>query len=209
MRKYSMAKIFYTPPGYSGTAYLTASTGLDIVDAGLWRFSQSGYNDQATFGLSLTFPGPLNGGNLNLSATNWSIAVVGNELTSYYNADQGITYPASQCRIQVVGRWQVVRQPNSNSWNSIGVVWTGVTNTDLGNRTMGPSLLNFNTDFATYTIQGADVTGGAEDTFSTHEFYCRITELAAGYNSNKEFQSNTVSTPVWYYAYTKSWEIDV
>jgi len=55
---------FYTPPGYTGQAELTASTGLVVTDQGLWRFSQSGYNDGATFGLSLTFPSPQDGGNL-------------------------------------------------------------------------------------------------------------------------------------------------
>ena len=204
-----MAKIFYTPEGYSGTAELTASTGLDVTDQGLWRFSESGYNDQATFGLSLTAPKPENGGELNLSATDWVIPVIGNELTSYYNPETGDTYQASQCRIQLIGRWYVVRQPNSNSWNSIGVSWAGHTHTDLGNRDMGPYLLTYYTDYATYTIQGADVTGGAQDTFSNHEFYCRITESAAGDNSNKEYQSNTTSRPAWQYAYSMSWEIEV
>ena len=204
-----MAKIFYTPAGYTGVAELTASTGLSIDDQGLWRFSQAGYNDGATFGLSLTFPKPESGGRLHLSSQNWPIAVVGNELTSYYNPETGDTYPASQCRIQVVGRWYVIRRPNSNSWNSIGVSWTGHTHTDQGNREMSPYLLTYYTEYVTYTIQGADVTGGAENTFSDHEFYCRITETASSDNSNKEFQSNTISRPAWQYTYTKSWEIDV
>jgi hypothetical protein len=72
---------------------------------------------------------------------------------------------------------------------------------------MNPNLLTFFTDLATYTIQGANVTGGAQDTFTNHEFYCRITEAATSDNSNKEFQSNTISRPVWAYSYSKSWEI--
>ena len=204
-----MAKIFYTPPGYYGSAELTASNGLNIDDQGLWRLSQAGYNDGATFGLSLSYPHPESGGNLNLSATNWTIADIGNELTSYYNPDTSETYPSSQCRIQIIGQWQVIRQPNSNSWNSIGVSWAGHTNTDLGNREMSPWLLTYYTNFATYTIQGVDVTGGAQDTFSDHEFYCRITESSTSDNSNKEYQSNTISKPVWAYTYTKSWEIDI
>jgi hypothetical protein len=51
---------FVTP--YSGSAELTANTGLTVVDAGLWRYSQAGYNDGATFGLSLGHPNPLSGG---------------------------------------------------------------------------------------------------------------------------------------------------
>jgi hypothetical protein len=202
-----MAKIFYTPPGYTGQAELTASTGLAVVDQGLWRFSQAGYNDGATFGLSLTAPSPTNGGNLDLSATDWPIATVGNELTSYTDPDSGQTYPPSQCRIQVIGRWQIVRQPNSNSFNSIGVTWAGHTHTDQGDRAVGPYLLNYISDYAVYVIQGADVTGGAQDTFSNHDFYCNFTESATTDNSNKEFQSNTIIRPIWAYTYTKSWEI--
>jgi hypothetical protein len=202
-----MSNTFYTPPGNSGTAELTASTGLIVHDQGLWRFSQAGYNDQATFGLSLTRPKPVNGGELNLAARGWTIANIGNELTEYYDPATGNTYPASQCRIQVTGQWQVVRQQNSNSYNSFGISYQGYTNTDLGNRSMNPNLLTFFTDLATYTIQGANVTGGAQDTFTNHEFYCRITEAATSDNSNKEFQSNTISRPVWAYSYSKSWEI--
>ena len=221
-----MAKIFYTPDGYSGTATLSASTGLEVINQGRWQFSKQGYNDQMTFGLSLGWPdtgfkgqfdygapgpqpAPLSGGELNLSATNWPIPVVGNELTSYYNPDTGETYPASQCRIQVIGRWQVARQPNSNSYNSFGVIWAGHTHTDLGNRDMGPYLLNYTSPLATYVIQGANVTGGAQNTFSSHEFYCRVTESTTSNNSNYEFQSNTVTTPIWVFSYSKSWEIDV
>ena len=204
-----MAKIFYTPAGYTGTAELTASNGLVVINSGIWNFSKSGYNDGATFGLSLTNPKPTSGGELHLSATNWDIDEIGNSLTSYYNPDTGQTYSAEQCRIQVRGQWQVVRQPNSNSYNSFGINWTGSTNTDQGNRTMNPYLLTYISGFATYTIQGAEVTGGAQDTFSDHEFYCRVTESAETVNSNKEFQSNTITRPVWVYTYTKSWEIEV
>lgn len=204
-----MSKIFYTPSGYTGQSQLTASSGLQVVQYGLWRFSQAGYNDGATFGLSLGTPAPLNGGELSLSATDWNIAVVGNELTEYTNPDTGQTYLASQCRIQIVGQWQIVRQQNSNSYNSFNISYQGTTNTDLGNRSMNPNLLNFYSTYATYTIQGADVTGGAQDTFSNYEFYCNFTEIASSTNSNKEFQSNTIIRPVWTYTYTKSWEIDV
>ena len=203
-----MAKIFYTPAGYSGSSELTASNGLTIEDQGLWRFSQSGYNDSATFGLSLTHPKPTTGGELHLKAQNWPIANVGNELQSYTNPNTGETYTADQCRIEIRGQWQVLRQPNSNSWNSIGVEWTGDTNTDLGDRTMSPYLLNYYTNFATYVIQGSAVTGGAQDTFSSRIFYCRCTESVVGENSNKEFQSNTIVRPTWAYSYSMSWEID-
>ena len=87
---------FFTPPGYSGTAELTASTGLSVIDQGSWSFSGSGFNDGATFGLSLGYPissqpqdfsyGPttgtvptLSGGLLHLSATDWTIPVIGND----------------------------------------------------------------------------------------------------------------------------------
>jgi hypothetical protein len=72
---------------------------------------------------------------------------------------------------------------------------------------MAPYLLDLFTPYVTYEIQGADVTGGARDTFSNHEFFCRATEIAASTNSNKEFQSNTITRPVWAYTYTKSWQI--
>lgn len=196
---------FITP--YSGSAELTASTGLTVTDQGLWTFSKNTYNDGATFGLSLTYPKPLTGGNLHLSATDWTIADIGNSLTSYTDPDTGITYPASQCRIEVTGRWQVIRQPNSDSFNSQGVEYSGHTHTDLGNRDMGPVfLLTFNTDYATYVIQGANVSGGAQDTFSGHEFYCRVTESATSDNSNREFQSNSITRPAWVYQYSKSWQ---
>lgn len=220
-----MAKIFYTPPGYTGTAQLTASTGLSVLDTGLWQFSQQGYNDGTTFGLSLGWPNhgyngeftygappaqvsPLSGGELHLSATDWPIAVVGNTLTEYIGPDSSV-YPASQCRILVVGCWLVMRQPNSNSFNSFGVTWDGLTDTNQGSRTMNPYLLNYQTALATYVIQGADVTGGALDTFSNQEFWCKVREAASSTNSNYEFQSNTITTPAWVYTYTKSWEITV
>jgi len=219
-----MPNTFYTPPGYSGSAQLTASTGLTINAQGRWRFSQQGYNDRITFGLSLGWPDtayngefdygspgaqvkPLSGGLLSLSATNWTIPVIGNTLQSYTDPDTLITYPATQCRIQIQGQWQVSRQQNSNSYNSFGVIYDGVTETDLGSRISKPNLLSYNTTYATYTIQGVDVTGGAIDTFSGHEFFCRVTEATSSKNSNNEFQSNTVTSPVFAYTYSMSWEI--
>jgi hypothetical protein len=204
-----LAKIFYTPPGYTGQAELTASTGLTTVDLALWRFSRSGYNDGATFGLSLGHPRPLEGGELKVQAQNWPIENIGNQLTEYQDPVTGATYPASQCRITLRGRWQVARQPNSNSFNSIGIAYTGLTETDLGSRAQGPALLSLTTAYATYIIQGIGVTGGAQDTFSSHVFYCRCTESAATDNSNRLFQSNTTIRPVWGYTYAKSWEIEV
>lgn len=220
-----MSKIFYTPPGYTGTAELTASNGLTVIDQGRWSFSQAGYNDRATFGLSMGWPDkpvygeynyggspapipPLTGGILHLSATNWPIAVIGNELTDYTDPDTGLTYPAATCRIQVTGQWQVMRGQNSNSYNSFNVTYNATTSTDQGDRAMNPSLLNYVPGLVTYTIAGADVTGGARNTFSAHEFYVRATEAATSSNSNNEFQSNTVIRPVWAYTYTKSWEIN-
>lgn len=197
---------FITP--YSGQAELTASTGLTVVSQGLWRFSQSGYNDGATFGVSLTHPTPNDAGLLHVQAINWNIQDIGNELTSYYDEDAGETYPASKCRIMVTGRWQVTRQVNSNSWNGIGVSWSGNTDTDLGDRAFNGYLLNFWSNYSTYEIQGSGVTGGAKNTFSDHVFYCKCTETATGSNSNKEYQSNTISRPVWAYTYTKGWQID-
>ena len=197
---------FYTPPGYSGQAELTAGNGLTVADQGLWRFSQAGYNDQASFGLSLTIPNPTSGGLLYLQAENWNIAVVGNTLTAY---DTGtVIYPASQCRITVTGQWVVTRQQNSNSFNSQGVLYNGTTETNLGTRTMNPNLLSYSTwPLVTYVIQGVNVDGGAQDTFSTQFFEVKIQESASTKNSNKEFQSNTISRPVFAYTYTKSWQI--
>lgn len=198
------------------------ATGLAVTEQGRWLFSQSGYNDQATFGLSLGYPNALGpsdfyygpsqpglvpiqtGGTLSVSATNWPIAVIGNSLTSYTDPDTGTIYPASQCRIQIRGQWQVIRQQNSNSFNGQGVDYGGYTHTDLGDRDYWGTWI---TNFATYTIQGANVTGGAQDTFSGHEFFATMTETATSDNSNKEFQSNTITRPAWVYTYTKSWQI--
>jgi hypothetical protein len=196
---------FVTP--YSGSATLTANTGLSVVDQGLWRYSQAGYNDGATFGLSLGHPNPLSGGLLHLRAQNWPIAVIGNELTSYTDPDTSETYGPELCRIVITGAWSVVRQQNSNSYNSFNITYTGTTVTDLGDREMSPSLLNYVSPQATYVIQGADVAGGAQDTFSDHVWEFRATESAASTNSNKEFQSNTITRPVWIYTYSKSWQI--
>jgi len=218
--------IFFTPPGYSGSSELSASTGLEIIDQGRWQFSQAGYNDGATFGLGLSWPNhgyngqfdygappanrqPLSGGILHVAATDWPIAVIGNQLTDYTDPDTLITYTASQCQITVSGRWQVTRQQNSNSFNSFGVLYDGLTETDQGSRTMNPWLLTYISGVETYVIQGADVQGGALDTFSTHDFYCRVTELATSNNSNFEFQSNTITRPVWTYTYSKRYEITV
>lgn len=208
---------FFTPSGYSGTAELTASNGLAIVEQNLWRFSQSGFNDGATFGVSLT--GPSRGdpaapvaapesGLLHLHAQNWNIAVIGNTLTDY-TGPNGEFYPASRCRIRLLGQWNVLREPNSNSFNSQGVQHSGRTETDEGSRDMDPFLLTLiTTPIVEYVIQGSEVEGGARDTFSSHVFYCRINESATTDNSNREFQSNTVARPVWQYSYTKSWQID-
>ena len=199
---------FFTPPGFSGTAELTASNGLTVVQQGLWRFSLAGFNDGATFGVSLTHPAPLAAGVLELRAQAWPIAVVGNTLTAYTDPGTGITYPAEACRIQVQGAWQVVRQPNSNSFNGIGVIYSGTTDTDQGQRTMQGYLLNFvATQPDVYVIQGSAVTGGAQDTFTPHVFFCQITESATTDNSNREFQSNSIARPVWVYSYSKSWQI--
>ena len=195
---------FITP--YSGNAELTAGNGLQVVSPGLWTYSLAGYNDGATFGLSLTHPAQLDGGTLALQAQGWTISNIGNELTSYTDPETSITYPASQCRIEVIGHWQVIRQQNSNSYNSFGVEYTGKTITDLGDRDMTPYLLTFVSRDAVYVIQGADVAGGAQDTFSSRVFSCEVTEKATSDNSNREFQSNTITRPAWVYSYSKSWQ---
>ena len=212
---------FITP--YSGSAELTAGNGLEIVDQGKWQYSKQGYNDGATFGLSLTYPtpsgpadfyyGPPNkvpppqsGGELHLRAVNWPIAEIGNQLTSYNDPTYGLL-PASKCRITVTGYWSVIRQQNSNSFNGQGVEYDAATITDLGDRLMNPWIMPYTTPSAVYVIQGADVTGGAQDTFSTHVFFCRATEVATSQNSNKEFQSNTITRPAWVYTYSKSWQV--
>jgi hypothetical protein len=195
---------FITP--YSGSAELAANTGLSVVSAGLWRYSQAGYNDGATFGLSLGHPNPLSGGLLHLRAENWPIANIGNELTSYTDPATGLTYGPTLCRIVVTGAWTVIRQQNSNSYNSFNITYSATTVTDLGDRDQNPSLLNYTTPQATYVIQGSAVTGGAQNTFSGHVFECRATESAASTNSNREFQSNTITRPTWIYTYSKSWQ---
>lgn len=214
---------FITPPGFSGSAELTASTGLAILSQGSWRFSESGYNDGATFGLSLGYPmssqpqdfsygpttGPvptLSGGLLHLSAQGWLIPVVGNTLTAW-TAPDGTVYPAELCRITVTGRWQVVRQQNSNSFCGIGIEYGGDTRTDAGDRAQGPDLLTLVTNRTQYVIQGSGVTGGAQDTFSGHEFWVRVTETATSDNSNHTFQSNTITRPTWQFTYSKSWQV--
>ena len=199
---------FITPPGLSGQAELTAANGLTIDSQGRWTYNRFNYSDGAGFGLSLGNPAPTAGGELRLSATNWPIAVIGNTLTAYTDPDSGTTYGPERCRIQVTGQWQVPRSPNSDSFNSIGVIYTGSTHTDLGNRDMYPWLLSYTTTSATYVIQGSAVDGGAQDTFSTHEFYCHLTESVDTDNSNHQFQSNSITRPVWVYTYSKSWQTD-
>jgi hypothetical protein len=195
---------FVTP--YSGSAELTANTGLTVISPGLWRYSQAGYNDGATFGLSLGHPNPLSGELLHLRAEDWTIAVIGNELTSYTDPATSITYGPELCRILVTGAWQIIRQQNSNSYNSFNITYVATTVTDLGDRDMNPSLLNYTSPQATYVIQGSGVAGGAQDTFSNHVWEFRATESAASTNSNREFQSNTITRPVWAYTYSKSWQ---
>jgi hypothetical protein len=208
--------VFITP--FAGTAQLTASTGLVVQSQARWRFSQAGFNDGATFGVSLGGPersapgAPVftaDSGVLELRAQGWTIAGAGNTLTAYTDPDTGITYAADRCRIEVTGGWVVPRRPNSNSFNGPGVIYRGVTETDEGSRSMTPFLLNYRTfDLRTYRIQGAAVTGGAQDTFTSHVFFCRVTESATTDNSNREFQSNSIARPVWAYTYSKSWQTD-
>ena len=195
---------FVTP--YSGSAELTASNGLSTIDSGLWTFSRQGYNDGATFGLSLGHPNPLSGGLLHLRGQNWTIAVIGNDLTSYTDPETSITYGPDVCRIVVTGAWQVIRQQNSNSYNSFNITYSATTQTDLGDREMNPYLLSYLSPAATYVIQGSGVDGGAQNTFSGHVWEFRATETAASTNSNREFQSNTITRPVWAYTYSKSWQ---
>ena len=216
---------FISPTQYSGTAELTASNGLEIANQAKWTFSQSGYNDGATFGVSLGWPNkgqgeysygvpaekikPNSSGVLHVRAKNWPIAVVGNTLTAYYDPDTGQTYSAERCRITVTGGWNVVRAVNSNSWNSIGVFYDGFTETNLGGREMKPYLLSYATPYSSvYVIQGSEVTGGAVDTFSDVEFFCRCIHSTTSNNSNREYQSNSVARPVFVYSYSKSWQID-
>jgi hypothetical protein len=216
---------FKTPDGSSGQAELTAASGLEILDQGLWRYSQAGYNDGITFGLSIVGPdarqradfyggdaqgtAPMqSGGELHLRAQGWTIAHIGNQLQSWTDPDTGVTYGADRCQIRVQGRWVVARGTNSNSMNSQGCMYHGHTRTDLGDRIMTPTLLTLETVSATYVIQGADVEGGAQDTFTPHVWFCRCTETVTTDNSNRSFQSNTLVSPRWVYQYQRSWQID-
>ena len=212
---------FITP--YSGIAELSVATGLEIVESGKWTYSQSGYNDGATFGVSLSWPDkavglynygtpaaqvkPISSGMLHVKAKNWPIAGIGNQLTSYTDPDTGITYEPDLCRITVIGRWNVLRQVNSNSWNSIGVFYNGLTETNLGGRDMDPYLLSYTTpEVSMYVIQGSSVVGGAQNTFSDVEFFCRCIHATTSNNSNREYQSNSIARPVFQYSYAKSWQ---
>lgn len=214
---------FITPPELSGVGELTASTGLEVQEQGLWQFSQAGYNDGVTFGVSIGWPNsaylgtstygapppprdPLSAGQLRLRAQGWSIPG-GNDLTSYTDPDTGITYGAELCKITITGAWSVTREVNSDSYNSFGVERAGRTETDLGSRDMDPWLLSYTSPQATYVIQGSGVEGGALDTFTGHEFRCDITETARTTNSNYAFQSNTTCRPAWIYVYIRQWQV--
>ena len=196
--------MWLTPAGNWGYASLTVATGLEIVSQDLWQLSQAGYNDGATFGLSLTYPRPETGGELVVRAQNWPIAVVGNELVPYTDPSTGITYGAEQCQISVTGQWQIIRQENSNSFVSFGIEHGGVTETDQGSRDYWGTLY---TPRQTFVIQGSAVTGGALDTFTDHVFEVRATETATSDNSNRLFQSNTILRPAWVYEYQRRWQI--
>jgi len=117
--------------------------------------------------------------------------------------------PADACQIIITGAWVVVRQENSNSFNSFGVERTGRTETDLGARDMDPWLLNYTSPQATYVIQGSAVERWCPRyTFSDLcVFLRRLTETATTDNSNYMFQSNTVATPTWVYWYQRQWQI--
>jgi hypothetical protein len=204
---------FITP--YSGTAELTASTGLEIREQNNWLFSKSGYNDGATFGVSLggpTKPAPgaavatADSGLLSLEAENWLIGGITNQLISYTDPDTGITYGADRCRITVQGQWIVIRKPNPNSMNFIGSIYQGRTETDLGDRDMSVNLLNFTSPIVSYVIQGSAVDGGAQNTFSSRRFFCRCRESCTTDNSNRAFQSNSTARPAWVYDYQISWQ---
>jgi hypothetical protein len=78
--------------------------------------------------------------------------------------------------------------------------------TDQDGRDMNPYLLSYTSAQVSYVIQGADVDGGAQDTFSDHVFECQATEQASTTNSNGEFQSNSITRPVWEYSYSMSWQ---
>lgn len=207
---------FVTP--ITGTAQLTTQTGLVVISQGRWLFSQSGYNDSITWGVSLGGPvqaapkaptATVDSGLLYLQAQGWTIEGAGNTLTAYTDPDTHITYGPERCRILVTGAWRVPRRVNSNSFNSTGVIYNGLTQTDEGGRSMTPYLLNYETYAPrSYVIQGAAVSGGAQNTFTAHVFYCQCSESATTDNSNREFQSNSVASPVWAYSYSKSWQID-
>jgi len=207
---------FITP--ISGTAQLTTATGLTVISQGAWLFSQSGYNDSISWGVSLGGPtesapkaatATVDSGLLHLRAQNWTIAGTGNTLTAFTDPATGITYGPERCRILITGAWSVPRRVNSNSFNSTGVIYTGLTETDEGSRSMTPYLLNYETYApVSYVIQGAAVTGGAQDTFSPQVFFCRCTESVTTDNSNREFQSNSIAAPAWSYSYAKSWQTD-
>lgn len=207
---------FITP--ISGTAELTTATGLEIISQGAWLFSQSGFNDGVSWGVSLGGPtqsalktpaATVDSGLLHLEAQNWPIAGAGNTLTAFTDPATGETYGPERCRITVTGGWRVTRRPNSNSFNSTGVIYTGVTQTDEGSRNMTPFLLDFDTYRPeTYVIQGAAVEGGALDTFSPHVFFCQCSESVTTDNSNRAFQSNSTASPVWRYQFEKSWQLN-
>ena len=191
---------------YQGTAELTASNGLEITSQGLWRFSESGYNDGVTFGLSMTYPSPESGGVLQLRAQGWQIPP-GSDLTDYTDPDTLITYPADACQIIITGRWVIPRGINSNSFNGTEVEYVGTTVTDQGSRGMGPWLLDYLSPLVTYVRQGSAVTGGEIDTFGSHVFHCEITESSTSDNSNRQYQSNTIVRPAWVYTYVKRWQV--
>ena len=190
------------PPDQQGDAELTVATGLEIRSQDLWTLSLSGYNDGATFGLSLTYPRPEAGGELVVEAQNWPVANIGNDLIPYTDPDTGITYGADRCQILVSGQWQIIRQENSNSFVSFGVTHGGVTETDQGSRDYWGTLY---TPRQTFRRQGAAVPGGAQDTLTTRMWRVRATETATSENSNRLFQSNTILRPAWVYRYLRRW----
>jgi hypothetical protein len=192
---------FITP--FTGSAALTVSTGLNIEDQGTWMFEPPAYVDGITFGVTLANAFNANSGELHLRATNWTIPVIGNALTSYTDPDTHITYPASKCQIKLVGRWQIRRTINTASNTSQGVLYNSYTLTDQGDRTKAGT---WYTPYHTFIIQGDQVEGGAIDTFTTHEFWCRIVERTATRNTNGLYVSNTVASPIWAYDYYKSWQ---
>jgi hypothetical protein len=194
---------FFTPPGFAGSAELTVATGLSVQRQGLWQFSQPGYNDGVTFGVSLTHPAPQASGELWVRAHAWPIAVIGNELTPWTQDSQEI-YPASQCRIMVTGRWMVVLQSNSNSFNGVGVEYSGSITTDQGSTGFWGT---YQGPLTSYLIQGSGVTGGALDTFTDHVFEARCEQATTTVNSNRQYQSNTICRPAWIYSYSKSWQV--